>query len=354
MHVPPGGERHAPHTHHRRRSAKSVFEVACSDRPGRIRARHRFTRAQFAHFVATTAPATVVMEACGTAHYWGRQAQAHYRVVLLPPHAVRPYVPRNKTTAATPPACRSAAQRGAPARAGEIVAQQALTALHRLRSTWLATRTARLNTVRGRCELRRHPRRRAPGPPRRPALLADPDLRAPRRRGRPCERPRRARRPLEERLPIEQQLSASPPSSPRSPPCAPFPASACSPPPPWSASSATRTASHRAPSRFPGLTPREHSSGTRRRLGAISKRGDAYLRMPSPTAPAPSSATPSAPRRGRTASAVGARPGAPPRPQPRPSRARQQARAHRLGRLTIDTLFAAQPPRPSTLTLTEA
>src|SRR6185369_9797718 len=28
-----------------------------------------------------------------------------------------------------------------------------------------------------------------------------------------------------------------------------------------------------------GLTPREHSSGARRRLGAISKRGDTYLRM---------------------------------------------------------------------------
>ena len=46
--------------------AKSVFEVACSDRPGRVRARHRFTRAQFARFVATTPAATVVMEACGT------------------------------------------------------------------------------------------------------------------------------------------------------------------------------------------------------------------------------------------------------------------------------------------------
>ena len=28
-----------------------------------------------------------------------------------------------------------------------------------------------------------------------------------------------------------------------------------------------------------GLTPREHSSGARRRLGAISKRGDVYIRM---------------------------------------------------------------------------
>lgn len=38
------------------------------------------------------------MEACESAHYWGRQAQAHgHRVVLLPPHTVRPYVLRNKT-----------------------------------------------------------------------------------------------------------------------------------------------------------------------------------------------------------------------------------------------------------------
>jgi transposase len=38
----------------------------------------------------------------------------------------------------------------------------------------------------------------------------------------------------------------------------------------------------RSPRRFAswlGLTPREHSSGTIRRLGSISKRGDGYLRM---------------------------------------------------------------------------
>jgi hypothetical protein len=38
------------------------------------------------------------MGACGSAHYWGRQAQTHgHRVVLLPPHVVRPYVLGNKT-----------------------------------------------------------------------------------------------------------------------------------------------------------------------------------------------------------------------------------------------------------------
>jgi transposase len=30
---------------------------------------------------------------------------------------------------------------------------------------------------------------------------------------------------------------------------------------------------------YVGLTPREHSTGQRRRLGAISKKGDTYLRM---------------------------------------------------------------------------
>ena len=70
--------------------AKSVFEVAVSNRPGRIVKRHRLSRGQFARFLATRAPATVVMEACGMAHFWGRQAVASgHRVVLLPPHAVR-------------------------------------------------------------------------------------------------------------------------------------------------------------------------------------------------------------------------------------------------------------------------
>jgi transposase len=41
----------------------------------------------------------------------------------------------------------------------------------------------------------------------------------------------------------------------------------------------TRFPSGRHLASYLGLTPRERSSGGRRRLGAISKRGDAYLRM---------------------------------------------------------------------------
>ena len=131
--------------------AKAVFEVAVSEHPGQVRERHRFSRERFRRYLGEHPPAAILMEACGSAHYWGRQAQAHgHRVVLLPPHTVRPYVLRNKTdrtdTKGLLEAARNDEARPVPVKSET---QQAVTALHRLRSTWLATRTARLNTVRG-------------------------------------------------------------------------------------------------------------------------------------------------------------------------------------------------------------
>jgi hypothetical protein len=78
--------------------AKAVFEIAVSEHPGQVRERHRFSRERFRRYLGEQPPAAILMEACGSAHYWGRQAQAYgHRVVLLPPHVVRPYVLRNKT-----------------------------------------------------------------------------------------------------------------------------------------------------------------------------------------------------------------------------------------------------------------
>jgi hypothetical protein len=53
--------------------AKSVFEIGISDRPGHIARNHRLSRTELAAFVAAPPPATVVMEACSSAHYWGRK-----------------------------------------------------------------------------------------------------------------------------------------------------------------------------------------------------------------------------------------------------------------------------------------
>ena len=52
--------------------AKSVFEVAVSKEPGRVCQRRRLTRSQMAAFFVNRPAATVLMESCGTAHFWGR------------------------------------------------------------------------------------------------------------------------------------------------------------------------------------------------------------------------------------------------------------------------------------------
>ena len=83
---------------------KSVFEIAVSHQLGRVAECYHLPRSRFATFFATRPPATIVMEACGMAHFWGREFQRQgHRVVLLPPHVVRPYVTRNKTDRAEGP-----------------------------------------------------------------------------------------------------------------------------------------------------------------------------------------------------------------------------------------------------------
>jgi len=132
--------------------AKDVFEVALANRAHRIFDRKRLTRRQFDAFLdGLSTGTTVVMEACGTAHYWGRRCQARGLAVrLLPVQYVRPYVRRNKTdrtdTEAMLEADRCAGVSPVPVK---TVDQQALQALHRVRTQWQATRTGRINVMRG-------------------------------------------------------------------------------------------------------------------------------------------------------------------------------------------------------------
>jgi transposase len=128
-----------------------VFQIAVSHRPGRVDEERRLSRDRFLAFFAQQTPATVLLEACGSAHYWARQLQPFgHSVRLLAPHDVRPYVRRNKTDRTDAKglleANRNEEIHPVPVK---TVAQQAIASLHCLRSTWLATRTARLNTIRG-------------------------------------------------------------------------------------------------------------------------------------------------------------------------------------------------------------
>ena len=52
--------------------AKDVFQVALANRAGRIIDRQRLTRRQFERLLNDVAIDTeIIMESCGTAHYWG-------------------------------------------------------------------------------------------------------------------------------------------------------------------------------------------------------------------------------------------------------------------------------------------
>ena len=266
--------------------AKAVFEVAVSAKPGRVATRHRLSRTQFARFLGQHEPATVLLEACGTAHFWGRHASAlGHRVVLLPPHAVRPYVPRNKTDRADAKglleAFRNESIHAVPLKS---IAQQTLGALHRLRSTWLVTRTARLNTLRG---LLRElgftiPVGAAQVAPRVRRLLEDPDSGLP-----DALRPILALvlaeiRELEVSMrTVERQLQALAEQTPLVARLRTIPGVGLLTATALVAfvGDVLRFPSGRHFASYLGLTPRESSSGLHRRLGAISKRGDSYLRM---------------------------------------------------------------------------
>ena len=131
--------------------AKAVFELAISDRPGHVCRCARLSRMAVRAFLAQQPPSTVVMEACGSAHYWGREfLKLGHQVALLPPHQVRPYVQRNKTDRSDAKgmleAFRNADIKPVPVK---TVAQHALAALHRMRPAWISERTGRLNTLRG-------------------------------------------------------------------------------------------------------------------------------------------------------------------------------------------------------------
>src|SRR3970282_2930052 len=81
--------------------AKSVFELAAADAGWKVAERARLTRSQFERWFDNRKVDLVVMEACGSAHHWGRWFEARgIAVKLLPAEYVRASLKRNKTEAA--------------------------------------------------------------------------------------------------------------------------------------------------------------------------------------------------------------------------------------------------------------
>ncbi|KXV18022.1 transposase [Acetobacter malorum] len=81
--------------------AKNVFQIHAASRTGELLFRKKIRRPQFLQFMASQPPALIVMEACGSAHYWARELMSvGHEVKLIAPHYVRPFVKRQKNDAA--------------------------------------------------------------------------------------------------------------------------------------------------------------------------------------------------------------------------------------------------------------
>ena len=131
--------------------AKSVFHISVANDRGRILQRRSLTRAQFARFVCDQPKSEFVLEACATAHHWGRQMLAHgHSVSVLPAQYVRPFVLRTKTHRHDADALIQAHRSGEIPTVGvKSCEQQAAAALHTVRAAKMKTRTARINLLRG-------------------------------------------------------------------------------------------------------------------------------------------------------------------------------------------------------------
>jgi len=265
--------------------SKEVFEIAVSNVAGKVSERRRLRRREFVPFFVQRPPSTVVMEACGSAHHWGRQlTQLGHKVRLLPTLHTKPYVRRNKSDRTDVrgllEANRNEEIYPVPIKTTD---QHALAALHRARSAWMSTRTARINTARG---ILRELGIFVPVGSKRfvsalPGLLEDADVAIPDVVRSVLDAMLEEIRTLESNIKqLEARLEAIAKQIPavellRSIPGIGLLTSTAIV---GFVGGVLRFRNCRRFSSYLGLTPKEHSTGLNRFLGTISKQGNVYIR----------------------------------------------------------------------------
>lgn len=264
--------------------AKSVFQAHGIDETGSTALVKRLHRKQMIPFFSKLPPCLIGVEACGTAHYWARTLMAMgHEVRLIPPSYVKAYVKRGKSDALDAEAICEAVQRPTmrfvPVK---TVEQQSILMIHRARSLLVRQRTMMANALRAHLAelgLVANPGIANLATLAHQALSAEGDL------------PPYARATLEilirqilafndEISRLDQQLRAWHTENEASRRLAAIPglgivtATAV-------AATVTDPDQFRSARQFAawlGLTPQQHSTGGKTRLGGISKQGDRYLR----------------------------------------------------------------------------
>jgi transposase len=130
--------------------AKSVFQVHGVDASGETVVRRQLRRGQVLRFFEKQPGCLVGIEACATAHHWGREITAlGHQVRLMAPRYVKPYVKRGKNDAADAEAICEAVTRPTM-RFVEIktAEQQSVLMLHRTRQLFVRQRTTLINSLR--------------------------------------------------------------------------------------------------------------------------------------------------------------------------------------------------------------
>ena len=133
--------------------AKNVFQLHGVDHTEQVVLRRRLKRENWLKVLLQKIEpgCEIGMEACTGAHHWGRLLEAKgYKVKLIAPQFVKPYVKSNKNDANDAEAiCEAMSRPNMRFVQVKSVEQQDIQATHRIRSELIGQRTAKVNQIRG-------------------------------------------------------------------------------------------------------------------------------------------------------------------------------------------------------------
>lgn len=132
-------------------TSKSVFQLHGVDAREQPVLKKQLRRGQVVPFFSKLAPTVVAIEACGSAHYWARTLkELGHEVRLIAPQRVKPYVPRGKNDAADAAGlCEAMSRPSMKFVAPKSTEEQAALMLVGMRDRLIKARTQISNAIRG-------------------------------------------------------------------------------------------------------------------------------------------------------------------------------------------------------------